>query len=135
MRGVLNPKRSSADAPRYCSVDVLLAVAIRKPPGESLPRTKITPLRIRLRNRVNIAQMPAGQAHCPSRHSRCKLLLRADLIVGAPGLDFETWVCAYGESMLKHFSVFLLVLVGTSAFTQPKRPMTFEDMMAMKRLG
>jgi dipeptidyl aminopeptidase/acylaminoacyl peptidase len=37
--------------------------------------------------------------------------------------------------MLKHFSVFLLVLVGTSAFTQPKRPMTFEDMMAMKRLG
>ncbi len=47
--------------------------------------------------------------------------------------------------MHKHFRVFLLVLVevcavGTSGFVQAasngaKRPMTFEDMMAMKRLG
>ena len=38
--------------------------------------------------------------------------------------------------MLKHFSIFLLVLVVASGSAQsPKRPMTFEDMMAMKRLG
>jgi dipeptidyl aminopeptidase/acylaminoacyl peptidase len=38
--------------------------------------------------------------------------------------------------MLKHFSVFLMVLVVAGGSAQsPKRPMTFEDMMAMKRLG
>ena len=38
--------------------------------------------------------------------------------------------------MLKHFSVFFLVLVAVGGYAQgPKRPMTFEDMMAMKRLG
>src|SRR5215472_12681393 len=38
--------------------------------------------------------------------------------------------------MLKHFSVFFLLLAALGGFAQSaKRPMTFEDMMNMKRLG
>ena len=37
--------------------------------------------------------------------------------------------------MHKHFSVFLLFVAALSGFGQAKRPMTFEDMMQMKRLG
>ena len=38
--------------------------------------------------------------------------------------------------MLKHLSVFLLAIVAMGGYSQSaKRPMTFEDMMAMKRLG
>src|SRR3954447_1582352 len=46
-----------------------------------------------------------------------------------------------GKSMHKHFSVLLLLLAALSGFGQAapsaeaKRPMTFEDMMQMKRLG
>src|SRR5947209_20512469 len=40
-----------------------------------------------------------------------------------------------GNSMHKHFSVFLLLAAALSGFGQAKRPMTFEDMMQMKRLG
>jgi dipeptidyl aminopeptidase/acylaminoacyl peptidase len=54
----------------------------------------------------------------------------------------ETWVRAYGDFMQKHLSVFffLVALAGSGPVMAQgssgnKRPMTFEDMMQMKRLG
>ena len=60
-------------------------------------------------------------------------------MLGAPGLAFETWESTNLRNrveLMRRSVLFALLLAATLASAQPaKRPMTFEDLMHMKRLG
>jgi hypothetical protein len=103
-------------------------------------------------NRISAARKAAANLFCPAGHLHAIALLESpparfpwmSAVYTFPSRESDRFPARIGNSMRKYpliLSLAFLVAVVPFCFAQaaqtapPKRPMTFEDMMKMKRLG